>query len=88
MTVVDVFRIFTRGTVVLGRLEGNGRLSVGDRIVCQGRHWRVRGIEQHGAVIKTAEPGSSVGILLRKRPWGKVLRGMTLEFVPNGRLEQ
>lgn len=82
MSVVDVFHIFSRGTVILGKLEGNGRLSVGDGVVCEGRHWRVRKIEERGAVIKTAEPGSSVGILLRKWPWGTVLRGMTVEFVP------
>jgi elongation factor Tu len=83
MTVGDVFHIKGRGTVVTGRLEGNGQLNLGDTVVCDGLRWRVGGIEQFRAVLTAAEPGSDIGVLLRGGPAGDVLRGRTVQFVPD-----
>jgi elongation factor Tu len=66
MTINDVFHIPGRGTVVTGQLEGSVPLNVGDTLVCQGVRWQVSGIEMFRAVLTTAEPGSNIGILLRK----------------------
>jgi elongation factor Tu len=85
MNVTDVFSIRGRGTVVTGRLEGNGLLSLGDIAVCDGVRWQVSGIEQFRSVLTTAEPGSNIGVLLRDAPAGNALRGRTLQFEPSGR---
>jgi elongation factor Tu len=82
MTVGDVFHIRGRGTVVTGRLEGSGRLNLGDSLVCDGMHWQVSGIEQFRAALTVAEPGTDIGILLGGGPAGDVLRGRTVQFEP------
>jgi elongation factor Tu len=82
MTVSDVFHIRGRGTVVTGRLEGNGQLNPGDTMVCNGGRWQVSGIEQFRAVLMTAEPGSDIGVLLKNGPAGDVLRGQNVQFEP------
>jgi elongation factor Tu len=82
MTISDVFYIPGRGTVVTGQLEGNVPLNVGDVLVGPGGKWQISGIEQFRAMLTTAEPGSNIGILLRKGPPGDVLRGWTVTFEP------
>jgi translation elongation factor EF-Tu-like GTPase len=83
MTVRGVLHIRGRGIVVTGRLEGTGRLSVGDAVLCEGQSWQVDGIEQRGAALTTASPGSNIGILLQDGPPADVLRGRTLLFTTN-----
>ncbi len=83
MTVSDVFQIRGRGTVVTGRLEGNGLLGLGDAVLCDGMRWQVSAIEQFRATLATAEPGSDIGILLANGPASDVLRGRTLYFAPD-----
>ena len=80
MTVSDVFQIRGRGTVLTGRLEGNGQLRAGDTVLCDGQRWQVIGIEQFRVQLVTAEPGSNIGILLGKGPPGYALRGRTIQF--------
>lgn len=80
MTVSDVFHIRGRGTVVTGRLEGNGPLNVGDTMVCNGARWKVGGIEQFRATMPTAWPGSDIGVLLKGGPAGDALRGQNVQF--------
>src|ERR1700689_4872997 len=82
MTVSDVFHIPGRGTVATGRLQGNVPLNVGDTLVCDGGRWTVSGIEQFKVVLTTVEPGSNIGVLLKKGPGGDVLRDRTVTFEP------
>ena len=82
MTVDDVFRIPGRGTVVIGRLQGNVPLNVGDTMICEDGRWKVRSIEQSRVIITTAEPGSNIGVLLGKGPPGDALRDRTVRFEP------
>jgi translation elongation factor EF-Tu-like GTPase len=84
MTIQDVFQIKGRGTVVTGHLQGNGLLSVGDTMVCNGESWQVSGIEQFRAVLTTAAPGANIGVLLRHGPADHRLRGWTVHFEPQG----
>lgn len=85
MNAEDIFYIKGRGTVVTGRLEGNGVLALGDAVVCDGEHWTIAGIQKFREVLKTAEPGMNIGILLRNGPPSEVLRGKKLLFVPNAK---
>jgi translation elongation factor EF-Tu-like GTPase len=83
MTVGAVMRIKGRGTVLVGRLEGTGQLSVGDALLCDGLSWRVDGIEQSRALLTTALPGSKIGVLLAGGPTADGLRGRTVQFAPS-----
>jgi translation elongation factor EF-Tu-like GTPase len=83
MTISDVFHIPGRGTVVIGQLEGSVPLNVGDTLVCENGRWKVRSIEQSRAIITTAEPGASIGVLLGKGPPGDALRDRTVTFEPS-----
>jgi hypothetical protein len=47
-----------RGTVVIGQLQGNVPLNVGDTLACEDGRWKVRSIEQFRTIITTAEPGA------------------------------
>jgi translation elongation factor EF-Tu-like GTPase len=88
MTAVDVFHIRGRGTVVTGQLEGQGWLTVGDTLVCDGDRWQVSGIELFGGIQTAAGPGANVGVLLRGGPHADVLRGKAVQFVPSpGRIK-
>ena len=82
MTIDDGFDIPGRGTVVTGQLQGSVSLNVGDTMVCEGGRWKVRGITQSRVILTTAEPGATIGILLRKGPGGDVLAGRTVTFEP------
>lgn len=83
MTPGGIFHVPGRGTVLTGRLEGQGVLTVGDDLVCDGDHWAVTAIEMVGSrPLKTAEPGSDIGVLLRSCATPDVLRGKTVQFVP------
>lgn len=84
MTVDDVFHISGRGTVVTGRLEGNYPLSVGDTLICDGQRWSVKGIEKFRELLKTAQPGENIGVLLGggRSGSGYVLRGRRVIFMP------
>jgi translation elongation factor EF-Tu-like GTPase len=80
MTISDVFHIPGRGTVVIGQLEGNVPLNVGDTMICEDASWQVHSIEKFRVVLTTAEPGSNIGILLKKGPPGDALRDRTVTF--------
>jgi translation elongation factor EF-Tu-like GTPase len=82
MTVDDAFRIRGRGTVVTGQLQGNGELSVGDTMTCNGQRWQVGGIEQFGAVLTAALPGWNIGVLVADENAAGSLRGWTVQFEP------
>jgi translation elongation factor EF-Tu-like GTPase len=82
MTIDDGFHIPGRGTVVIGQLQGNVPLNVGDTLVCGGGRWKVSGIERFRVLLTTAEPGSTIGVLLKKGPGGDVLIGRTVTFEP------
>jgi len=82
MTIQDVFHIKGRGTVVTGRLQGNGELDVGDVMLCDGRRWQVRGIERFGAVLTSAQPGSNIGVLIADDRAADMLRGCMVQFAP------
>ena len=82
ITIDDGFEIPGRGTVVIGQLQGSVPLNVGDTMVCEGGRWRVRGITQSRVILTTAEPGSTIGVLLRKGPVSDVLIGRTVTFEP------
>jgi translation elongation factor EF-Tu-like GTPase len=84
MSVVDVLGIKDRGVVVIGRLEGNGQLSVGDFLLYDGGRWRVDGIEQSRSALMSASPGSKIGLLLADGPPRDMLRGRTVQFETNG----
>jgi elongation factor Tu len=68
MTVQDVFSIKGRGTVVTGRIE-SGTITVGDEIRIQGKSSSktvvVAGVEANRKVIKQAQAGDNIGILLK-----------------------
>jgi elongation factor Tu len=85
MTVEDVFSIKGRGTVLTGQLQGDGQLSAGDALLCDGERWDVSGIEQFGRVVKAAAPGADVGVLLRNAPAPAMLRGKMIWFEPGAR---
>lgn len=82
MTVQDAFRIKGRGTVLTGRLQGNGELHVGDTLLCGGRHWQVTGIEQFRLELTTAQPGSNIGVFIADERAADKLRGWTVQFEP------
>jgi translation elongation factor EF-Tu-like GTPase len=83
MTPNGIFHLPGRGTVLTGRLQGQGVLTVGDDLVCEGDHWPVTAIEMSGSrPLQTAEPGSDIGVLLRSCATPDVLRGKTVQFVP------
>jgi translation elongation factor EF-Tu-like GTPase len=84
MNIADVFHITGRGTVVTGTLEGNGLLSVGDTMLCDGQTWTVGAIEMFRAMVATAEPGMNIGVLLKNGPKSDVLRGQTAQFKTSG----
>lgn len=85
MAVDDVFHIKGRGTVVTGRLEGDGQLRAGDAMVCDdGQRWVVNGIEQFRRELMTAEPGANVGVLLGAGPAQEMLRGRRVWFESSG----
>ncbi len=77
MTVIDVFHIQGRGTVISGRLEGLGLLNVGDWMQCDGQRWQVAGISQLHQQLTTAGPGPNIGVILKKGPAPDDLRGKT-----------
>jgi elongation factor Tu len=86
MPIKDVFRIKGRGTVVTGELQGEGLLSVGDVMLCDGQSWQVLGIERLGAVLNTAEPGTPIGVLISSGPVAPaMLRGKIAAFGPGTR---
>lgn len=80
MGVTDLFHIKGRGTVITGRLEGEGQLKVGDIAVCGDMRWQVSGIEQFGARLMTAEPGLDIGVLFRESPPRDMVRNRTVQF--------
>lgn len=84
MSVTDVFHLKGRGTVITGRLEGNGQLKAGDIAVCDGMRWTVKAIEMFRAKLVMAEPGQNIGVLLSVGPPGDVLRNRTVQFAPGG----
>lgn len=84
MGVSDVFHIKGRGTVITGRLEGNGQLNVGDIATCDGMRWKVNAIEMFGAKLKTAEPGVNIGVLLGNGPPRDVLHDRVVQFESDG----
>lgn len=68
LTVQDVFSIFGRGTVVVGKIEC-GTVKVGDILMLQridgtSREVSVMGIELFRKMVNTASAGENVGILL------------------------
>ncbi len=81
MTVQDVFSIKGRGTVVTGQIE-SGILAVGDEIRIQGKHSSktavVTGVEMFRKVVKQAQAGDNVGVLLRDVSKQDVERGDVL----------
>jgi translation elongation factor EF-Tu-like GTPase len=84
MTPDGIFPVPGRGTVLTGQLQGQGLLTVGDDPVCDGDHWPVTSIEMiDSGPLKTAEPGAHIGLLLRSCNTPDVLRGKTVQFVPN-----
>jgi translation elongation factor EF-Tu-like GTPase len=84
MVVSDVFRITGRGTVITGQVQGTGQVSVGDTAVCDGVSWQVAGIEQFRAMVRTALPGTNVGVMLKGGPPADMLRGQQIQFLPAG----
>jgi elongation factor Tu len=83
MAVDDVFHIKGRGTVLTGQLEGYGQLHVGDAMLCDdGQRWVVGGIEQFRKQVPAADPGASIGVLLRAAPALGMLRGSRVWFEP------
>jgi len=85
MIVSDAFSIKGRGTVLTGRLEGDGLLSVGDVAVCEDMRWTVSAIEMFRAQLVTAEPGQNVGVLLKTDPpRGMVMRNRLVQFESDG----
>jgi elongation factor Tu len=84
MDMADVFHITGRGTVVTGTLEGNGLLSVGDTMLCEGQSWTIGAIEMFRATVTTAQPGMNIGVLLKNGPKSDALRGRTAQFMTSG----
>lgn len=79
MPVEDVFTITGRGTVATGRVE-TGVVKVNDRIEVLGfdacnRMATVTGIEMFRKLMDFAEPGDSIGLLLRGVDKSEVKRG-------------
>lgn len=66
LTVVDVFTITGRGTVVTGRVD-SGTIRVGDDVIIlpSGKNTSVIGIEMFRKSLDYAQTGDNVGILLR-----------------------
>lgn len=85
MNVADVFHIRGRGTVLTGKLEGQGQLDVGDYAVCEAGTWQVTKLEMLGSTLETASPGQNVGVLLGSGPPGDLLRNLTVYFQPDAR---
>lgn len=80
MAVEDIFHITGRGTVLTGQLQGDGQLSVGDALVCDGQRWQVSGIEQFRKMLNSALPGSSIGVMIREGLPAGMLRGQIVQF--------
>ena len=83
MTVEDVFHIKGRGTVVVGPLTGDGLLSAGYFLECDGQRWPVDAVQPGRQVVLTVTPGTTVGVLMKRGPEASVLRGRTVRFAPN-----
>lgn len=81
LTVEDVFSISGRGTVVTGTVS-QGSVSMGDQVLLQGRNGAqavfIDGIESFRNILKRAEAGDTVGLLLRDVSWDQVQRGDVL----------
>ena len=82
MVVEDVFTITGRGTVVTGRIE-TGVIQIGDEVIIQrvnGESFRtvVTGVEMFRKLLKTAQAGDNVGLLLRGISRNQVERGDTI----------
>ena len=82
MNVTDVFHIRGRGTVLTGKLDGQGQLNVGDYAVCEAGTWQVIKIEAFRAELETAAPGMNIGILLGSGPPTDKLRTTSVYFQP------
>ncbi len=80
MIVDDVFHIKGRGTVITGQLQGDGQLSLGDTLFCDGQNWQVSGIEQFRSMLPSASPGSRIGVLVRGGLPAGMLRGRMVQF--------
>ena len=82
--VEDVFSITGRGTVATGRVS-RGSIAVGDEIAFQSPKGervqrRIAGIEAFRKVVKVANEGETVGLLLAQSvPFDVLVRGVVFE---------
>jgi elongation factor Tu len=75
MTVEDVFSIRGRGTVLTGRVDA-GPVAVGDEVWINGQGpFRVQGIEAFRKVLKRADAGDMIGLLVGVVDRDQVKRG-------------
>jgi translation elongation factor EF-Tu-like GTPase len=81
MTVLDVFTIRDRGTVVTGCVE-SGTLHAGDEIVIsrgsKTRRSKVTAVEMFHKMLDQANPGDNVGVLLKDVKNNEVAKGDVL----------
>jgi hypothetical protein len=67
MTVAGPFFVagpWTKGTILTGELQGEGRLRVGETLICDGQLHEIVGIEKFKAVVDEAAAGEAVGLAL------------------------
>ena len=87
MTIQDVFSVRGRGTVVTGQID-SGTLNVGDEIQLQregfSRKTVVTAIEGLQKLLKQAQTGDSVGVLLDGINKGDVKPGDALTGIDSG----
>ncbi len=82
MVVEDVFTITGRGTIVTGRIE-IGSIQIGDEVIIQRTNGetfktKVTGVEMFRKLLKMAQAGDNVGLLLSGISRNQVERGDTI----------
>ena len=85
MTIIDVFSIKGRGTVVIGSIQ-SGTIKVGDMVrfntpAKQEKVCMVTGIEMFRKVVESAKAGDTVGLLLGGAQKEDVAKGIGLTKV-------
>lgn len=83
MTVTDTFFVagpWTKGTILTGELQGDGRVRVGDILVCDGQSYEIVGIEKFRRPGDEAAAGEAVGLALGTGVDRKGFEGKHLTF--------
>jgi hypothetical protein len=83
MTVNDVMLSTLKGAVLLGELEGSGRVGIGDLAICDDRTLEICGFDRFRQTPAEVTGGSgAVGVAVGDIEDAAALRGKVLRFAP------